>query len=174
MVIGVSAGVGKSTFAMRLGKALGVKVFHLDAFFWKAGWVQASLEEFAGAQQEMIENHASWIVEGNYSSTFEIRAEKADTIIYLELPLGVCLYRVLKRWLTNLGKKRQDLGGECTEKMDWDFFKFIVTTYSGRKKNMDKRLAAYANGRRIVKLKNQQEINYFIEEIEKTKSSSAS
>jgi adenylate kinase family enzyme len=46
MIIGISPGVGKSTFARRLGELLQVEVYHLDAYFWKPNWVEASLEEF--------------------------------------------------------------------------------------------------------------------------------
>ncbi|WP_404469443.1 topology modulation protein [Sutcliffiella horikoshii] len=174
MVIGVSAGAGKSTFAARLGKALDINVFHLDAFFWKQGWVEASMEEFTQSQQEIIKNHSSWIVEGNYTATFDIRAEKADTIIYLELPLRVCLYRVIKRWPTNLGNRRPDLGGECTERMEWAFLKFIIATYRARKKAMKKRLDFYQEDKLVVRLKGKRAIEYFIREIERAKSSSAS
>ncbi|MCG1023689.1 topology modulation protein [Sutcliffiella horikoshii] len=174
MVIGASAGAGKSTFATRLGKALNINVFHLDAFFWKPGWVEASKEEFTQAQQEMIKNNNSWIVEGNYTATFDIRAEKADTIIYLELPLRVCLYRVIKRWLTNLGKRRPDLGGGCTERMEWAFIKFIITTYRPRKKAMKERLDFYQEDKLVVRLKGKAAIEYFLQAIEQTKSSSAS
>ena len=174
MVIGVSAGAGKSTFASRLGKALDIEVFHLDAYFWKSGWVEASMEEFTHAQKEMIKKNSSWIVEGNYTATFDIRAEKADTIIYLELPLRLCLYRVIKRWLTNLGNRRPDLGGECTEKMEWGFLKYIITTYRARKKAMKRRLDFYQEDKLVVRLKGQRAIEYFIREIEKQKSSSAS
>lgn len=173
MVIGVSAGAGKSTFATRLGKALNIDVFHLDAFFWKPGWVEASMDEFTNAQKEIIHKQPSWIVEGNYTATFDIRAEKADTIIYLELPLRVCLYRVIKRWLTNLGHRRPDLGGECTERMEWAFIKFIITTYGPRKKAMKKRLDFYQEDKLVVRLKGKAVIEYFLREIERSKKSSA-
>lgn len=86
MVIGISAGVGKSTFARRLGKATNINVYHLDALYWKPGWIEATLGEFSKEQKEILNLH-QWIIEGNYSNTFETRAESADTLIYLELPL---------------------------------------------------------------------------------------
>lgn len=96
MVIGISPpGVGKSTFARRLGNILNLKVYHLDAYYWKPNWIEAPYEEFANAQKEIVKK-SQWIIEGNYNKTFDIRAEHADTIIYLELPLRVCLYRVVK------------------------------------------------------------------------------
>ncbi|WP_430787510.1 topology modulation protein [Virgibacillus flavescens] len=164
MVMGVSAGVGKSTFARELGKKLGISVCHLDTLFWKPGWVQASLEEFAAGQQEIVKKD-KWIMEGNYSNTTEIRAEMADTIIYLELPLRVCLYRVLKRWITNLGTNRPDMGDGCTEKMDFAFIKFIITTYYPRKKNTTARfqsLQEIGSHKKIITLKSKKEIRTYL------------
>jgi adenylate kinase family enzyme len=171
MVLGVSAGVGKSTFARRLGEALNIKVYHLDALYWKAGWVEAYVEEFAAAQREIV-SRDEWIIEGNYSNTYEIRAERADTMIYLELPLPVCLYRVLKRWLTNLGKTRPDMAEGCKEKMDWDFIKFICKTYYPRKRKMDERFRRFQltdPDRTVVILKNRQEIQSFLDNIQRSR-----
>jgi adenylate kinase family enzyme len=140
MVIGVSAGVGKSTFARRLGNNLNIEVHHLDTFYWRPGWVEAPLEEFISAQKEVL-SHDKWVMEGNYSHSFNLRSELADTIIYLELPLGICLYRVIKRWLSNLGKTRPDMAKGCNEKLDWQFIKFIISTYFPRKKEMKIKLA---------------------------------
>ncbi|MCH1626871.1 topology modulation protein [Fredinandcohnia quinoae] len=159
MVIGVSAGVGKSTFARKLSEKLDIEVCHLDTLFWKSGWVEATLEEFTEAQQEIIKKE-QWIIEGNYSTTFEIRTEYADTIIYLELPRYVCLYRVIKRWLTHIGKKRPDVG--CTEKMDWAFIKFIWTTYHPRVKKMKDRFHRLSHEKTIIVLKGKEEINAYL------------
>lgn len=168
MVIGISAGVGKSTFARRLGEALNIDVYHLDTLFWKPDWVEAPLEEFSNAQKKIV-NQDQWIIEGNYSNTFEIRAEHADTIIYLELPLYVCLYRVIKRRFMNIGKTRSDMGKGCMEKIDWKFIKFIITTYYPRKRNMGERFQhfqSFGPTKDIITLKSKQEIHTYLENIE--------
>ncbi|WP_416825450.1 topology modulation protein [Ectobacillus polymachus] len=168
MVIGVSAGVGKSTFARKLGEALHIRVYHLDALYWKPGWVEASTVEFSTAQQEIV-NQLQWIMEGNYSKTFEIRVEHADTIIYLELPLYICLYRVIKRWITNIGKTRPDMGEGCKEKIDRDFIKFIYTTYSPRKKRMEERMQLFQmlGSKKVIMLKSKREINSYLENVKR-------
>lgn len=169
MVIGVSAGVGKSTFARKLGEILNITVFHLDAYYWKPGWVEASIVEFQAAQEKIVKKE-EWIVEGNYTSTFAVRASFADTIIYLELPLYVCLYRVFKRWLMNIGKTRPDMGEGCKEKLDKDFLKFIITTYYPRKKTMMKRLQelqSQGSKKNIIILKNKKEIQQFLQDVER-------
>ncbi|MDY0406778.1 topology modulation protein [Virgibacillus sp. 179-BFC.A HS] len=168
MVIGVSAGAGKSTLARELGQALNIEVHHLDTVFWKPGWVQATLDEFASAQRKIVETNNRWVIEGNYSNTYEIRAEHADTIIYLELPLYVCLYRVLKRWLKNRGKERLDLGKGCPDKMDWDFISFICRTYYPRKIKMRERLQRFQKlgpEKTVYVLKGKKEIDAFIMKI---------
>lgn len=171
IVAGVSAGVGKSTFAAKLGEDLGLPVYHLDAYHWKPGWQEATKEEFKAAQQTMVEEER-WIIEGNYSSTFDIRMAQADTFIYLELPLVVCLYRVLKRWLTNIGKVRPDMGPGCPEKMEWDFLKFIVTTYAGRKVMMRSRMREFLEiqeGNKVILLSNKKEVGSFWETVDKNR-----
>lgn len=129
-------------------------------------WVQASIEDFSQAQQEIV-NQDQWIIEGNYTPTFSIRTERADTIIYLELPMYICLYRVLKRWAMNIGKTRPDMGEDCKEKIDWAFIKFILTTYYTRKKKMAERFQEFqADGSKtVIMLKNKQEIRIFIEKL---------
>ena len=171
LVLGISAGVGKTTFATQLGRILNKKVYHLDALFWKPGWVEASLEEFSNAQKQIIENTEEWIIEGNYSTTYDLRMKAADTLIYLECPLYVCLYRVIKRYLSNIGKTRPDMGEGCTEKLDWEFIKFIITTYKPRKKKMEKRLSTFKSIRpqnQVITLKNRKAIRSFLKSLEAT------
>ena len=103
-------------------------------------------------------------MEGNYARTVHIREPYADTVIYLELPLHVCLYRVLKRRVQFHGKTRQDIGEGCKEKMDKAFLKFIITTYSARKKSMKERMERYAEeGKTVHYLKTQGEIQGFLD-----------
>ena len=38
MIIG-SGGSGKSTFSSKLSEVLGLPLYHLDAYYWKPGWI---------------------------------------------------------------------------------------------------------------------------------------
>ncbi|MFD1032229.1 P-loop NTPase family protein [Metaplanococcus flavidus] len=171
IVAGVSAGVGKSTFARKLGNELDLSVHHLDAFYWKSGWIERDKEEFKKIQRQLVEAD-QWIIEGNYASSMEIRLAQADTFIYLELPLRVCIYRVLKRWIDNQGKTRPDMAEGCSEKMDKEFLKFIMTTYASRKKAMRKRAADFeASGpdRKAIILQSKKQINNFLNDFHQIK-----
>lgn len=165
MVIGVSAGVGKSTFARELGKILDINVYYLDKLYWKPNWIEASTDEFREDQQDIV-TLEKWIIEGNYSSTFDIRLPHTDTIIYLELPLYICLYRVFKRWIMNFGKTRIDMGEDCKEKLDYAFLKYIWTTYSRRKKSMAARFKSIQESDssiKIITLKGKKEIKSYLQ-----------
>ncbi|WP_165996508.1 topology modulation protein [Bacillus sp. Cs-700] len=168
MVMGASAGAGKSTFAKKLGEILDYEVYHLDALFWKPGWVEASLDEFR-TSQEKIALTSRWIIEGNYSNSYDIRVAQADTIIYIDAPRLLCLYRVLKRWITHLGKTRSDMGKGCNEKMEWSFLTFIWTTYYPRKEKMKKRfeeIQQTSPEKTIIVLQNKAEIAIFLQELQ--------
>ncbi|AQQ52025.1 P-loop NTPase family protein [Planococcus lenghuensis] len=165
MVIGVSAGAGKSTFARELGVRTGLPVHHLDAHFWNAGWVESTPEEFI-EKTAILLREKEWIIDGNYSATFEMRAAEADTMIYLELPLRVCLYRVLKRWVSNLGHTRPDMPESCEEKMDKEFLSFIIRTYATRKVKMRHRLQQFEEarpGNRSIILRGKRQIEGFLD-----------
>lgn len=161
MVIGISAGAGKSTFARRLGEAWNMDVYHLDTLYWAPGWVEVPPEQFTASQKEIV-NRTAWIIEGNYTSTFDLRATYCDTVIYLELPLYLCLYRVIKRRIQNNGKARPDMAKGCKEKIDKKFITFILKTYYPRKKTMAERLQILEDqGKRVIALKGRQEIETF-------------
>lgn len=162
MVIGVGPGVGKSTFSRRISELTDIKVTHLDRLYWGPCWIENPYEEFVDAQEQVVQEE-KWIIEGNYASTFNIRERHAETIIYLELPLWICLYRVLKRRVQYHGRTRDDMGEGCEEKMDWAFLKFILTTYRPRKKTMIKRLQRYVKeGKTVHYLKTTAQIEGFL------------
>lgn len=164
IVAGVSAGVGKSTFASKLAKKLEIPVHHLDTYYWQSGWIERDTEEFRKDQQQLVKRE-TWIIEGNYSSSMGIRLAEADTFIYLELPLRVCIYRALKRWVVNYGKTRPDMADGCVEKMDKEFIKFILTTYTDRKQEMRQRATdflASGTNRKAIVLQTQKQIDSFL------------
>src|SRR5690349_18913828 len=95
VVIG-SGGSGKSTFSRELGRATGIPVIHLDREFWRPGWEETPKDEWNALVAELLAGE-SWIMDGNFGGTREMRMQAADTIIFLDLPRRVCLYRILKR-----------------------------------------------------------------------------
>jgi adenylate kinase family enzyme len=90
------AGSGKSTFSLALGAKTGVPVIHLDLHFWKPGWVAPSEAEWRLKQRDVLAGDA-WIADGNYHETLDLRLERADTVVVLDLPWWRCSGRALLR-----------------------------------------------------------------------------
>lgn len=123
LIIG-SPGSGKSKFSFRLSEKLNIPIIHLDKLFWKSGWANRSKEAFDKLLIEEMEKE-SWIIDGNYSRTLPMRLEKADTVIFFDYSRFVCLWRVLKRVVTNYGKVRADMSEGCRERFDWEFIRYV-------------------------------------------------
>jgi adenylate kinase family enzyme len=90
------AGAGKSTFALALAAKTGLPVIHLDLHFWKPGWVAPSDAEWRERQRRVLAGEA-WIADGNYHETLDLRLERADTVVLLDLPWWVCSRRAILR-----------------------------------------------------------------------------
>ncbi len=119
-----SGGSGKSTLARQLGRELNIEVYHLDALFWKPNWVGVLKDEQRKIQEELVERE-SWIIDGKYGGTMEIRLHAADTIIFLHISRYICLFRAIKRSIKYRNRTRPDMGEGCNEKLDIEFLKWI-------------------------------------------------
>lgn len=121
-----SPGAGKSTLARSLGLRTGLPVIHLDQVFWSPGWVALSPHEFESRCRQLVAADR-WIIDGNFSSTLDLRAAAADTLLFLDLPRLTCLARALKRIWTHRGRTRPDMAPGCPERLDVEFLRYIWT-----------------------------------------------
>ena len=92
------AGSGKSTLALALGAGSGLPVIHLDLEFWKPGWTAPSESEWREKQRAVLAGDA-WIAEGNYHETLDLRLERAEAVVVLDMPWWLCSARALRRGL---------------------------------------------------------------------------
>jgi len=122
LIIG-SCGAGKSTAAKSLAEIIHVPVIHLDAHYWKPGWVESEKDEWLKKVKELCAR-PQWIMDGNYSSTMDYRFEHADTVIFLLYPRLTCLKGIFKRLFTS--QRVDDILG-CKERIDWQFFHYVWT-----------------------------------------------
>ncbi|MDT7604653.1 MAG: hypothetical protein QOF61_2650 [Acidobacteriota bacterium] len=160
LVIG-SGGSGKSTFSKRLGEALGLEVIHLDRLYWKSGWVETPKPEWRVRVEELIRRDA-WVMDGNYSGTLDIRLEACDTVVFLDVPRSVCLWRVLKRVATYRRGGRADMAEGCAEKFDLVFMRWIWTYPKQKRLKIFKLLAEKARDKTVAVLRTQAEIESFL------------
>ena len=159
VVVG-SGGSGKSTFSRELGRVTGIPVIHLDREYWRPGWEETPKDEWKARVADMLEGER-WIMDGNFGGTREMRMQAADTIIFLDLPRRVCLYRILKRTLKYYGRSRPDMAEGCPERLDLEFVMW-VWNYKHRSR---KRLLAELEGleeKSVIILRNQRQVSDFL------------
>lgn len=154
------AGAGKSTLARQLGEKLGLPVVHLDKLFWKPGWVESTKEEIDKKILEEMEK-PKWILDGNYNRTMPMRVAKCDTVIYLDFSRFACLMGIGKRFITNYGKVRPDMGEGCPERIDWEFLQW-VWNYNKNKRLQNYRLLNASPHAEIIILKNRNQVRRFL------------
>jgi len=124
LIIG-PCGSGKSTLAFTLGRRLGLPVHHMDQLGWLPGWVEADKDQLRETLGAMVATER-WLIEGNYGSTLDLRLHRADTVVYLDFPIALCLWRVLRRVLRYRGRTRPDMTDGCPERFDLEFFRYIL------------------------------------------------
>ena len=116
LIIG-NAGAGKTTFARQLAEKLQLPLVHLDKLYWCGNWEHVSRPEFDTLLQAELEK-PQWIIDGNFNRTLPHRLQYCDTVFYFDLPAITCLAGITKRILSNYGKSRSDMGGNCAEYFD--------------------------------------------------------
>ncbi|TWT26170.1 DNA topology modulation protein [Planomicrobium sp. CPCC 101110] len=159
-----SGGSGKSTFSRALGKRLGIGVDHLDALLWKAGWEPTSRTEQLEIQQQLTQKE-SWIIDGNYNGTLELRLRAADTIVFLDMPRILCLYRVLKRRWHYRRKPRPDMAAGCGEKITFEFLKWVWHYPNTKRPHVLEMLEGLAGEKTIVVLDSPRKAETFLENL---------
>lgn len=164
LVIG-AGGAGKSTFSRRLGERLGLEVIHLDVEHWRPGWVEPPKDEWARKVDELC-SRETWVIDGNFSGTLERRLAACDTVVFLDMPRVVCVWRALKRVAKYRDGTRPDMADGCREQFD---LKFLLWIWNFRTRSRPKVLALlekYADGKKVVRLRSSAEAEEFLNSLE--------
>lgn len=160
LIIG-NSGAGKSTLARRLGEKLGLPVVHLDVLYWKPGWVESADEEFH-ARIEAYQRADAWIADGNFGGSWRLRMPAADTIVWLDLPAWLCLVRAIWRVFEYRDGTRPDMAEGCREKIDFQFYGYILSYNRKMRPRLEKALAEHGTHARLFHLKSDREIAAFL------------
>ena len=161
-----NAGAGKTTFAKQLAQKLRLPLVHLDKLYWCGNWEHLSRDEFDAILQTELEK-PQWIIDGNFNRTIPHRLQYCDTVLYFDFPTITCLRGITKRPLTNLGKVRSDMGGNCIEHFDSHKISLFrnVLTFNKQHRTDYYKLLDNADNVKVFIFKNRRQANAFLAEL---------
>jgi adenylate kinase family enzyme len=94
-VVGVS-GSGKTTVGRRLAGSLEVPFVELDSIFHQPRWTELPSDEFRKRVGEAL-TADGWVVDGNYSDVRDLVWQRAETVVWLDLPRRLVMRRIIQR-----------------------------------------------------------------------------
>ena len=160
-------GAGKTILARKLGRRVGLPVVHLDRVFWRPGWVEPDRSEWETAHRQALAGEA-WIADGNFGSTMAERLGWADTIVLLDPPPLLCLWRVAWRNLRWLGLRRDDLPAGCHERPSLAFWRYVLRYRKTRLLRVTERIEAAGPGKRVIIVHSRSDVRRFLAEVGET------
>lgn len=94
VVVAGTSGSGKTTLAGRIGQALGVPHIEIDALFHGPAWTpRPSFVQ----DVHRFGDGPCWVTEWQYSAVRQYLAERADLVVWLDLPRALVLTQVVRR-----------------------------------------------------------------------------
>lgn len=163
LIIG-SCGAGKSTLSRKMSSKLNLPIIHLDQEYWQPGWEETPKSEWEDKVKQLIKR-PTYIMDGNYASTLDIRLSEADHLIFLDYPTRISFWRVLKRIISNYGKTRLDMTEGCPERFDIEFLHYVLVFNLISRKRITKILEKHQDQTDIVILKTDKEVNTYLAQL---------
>ena len=152
-------GSGKSTFSRALAEQTGLPLYHLDMLYWNADKTTVERSVFIERLLEVLQKDA-WLIDGNYSSTMELRMQECDTVFFLDYPADICLQGVKDRQ----GKPRPDMPWVETEE-DTEFLEYIQNFHKENRPQVLELLQKYSH-KTIHIFQNREDADTFLEDIQ--------
>ena len=156
MVVGCP-GSGKSTVAIRIAQKLDLPVVHLDKIHYAPGWQERTKAEKKRLATR-VEQADRWVIDGNLSATYPHRLSRADCCVWLDIPLRIQLWRVLKRRLSGA---RLGLPRGSPDQLSLEFIKYVLRSDRLTRPKYQK-LHLEAGSTPFFHLRSTQEINGFL------------
>ncbi|MFW2161264.1 adenylate kinase [Acinetobacter beijerinckii] len=171
-IIGTT-GSGKSTFARKLADKRKLQYIELDNLLWLDDWQESPNETLFLKLKIAIEQAATgWTIDGLYTRTVPMIMKEVDTVIWLDYPFHINLYRLTKRTLGRVISQKklwEDSNNRESLKMMLSKESIFVWLFKSYPKNRKKYLALMQNPDyqhiRFIRLTSPKHAEKFLEQI---------
>jgi adenylate kinase family enzyme len=162
-----STGSGKTSLARAVAACLAMPRVELDALHWDPNWTEASDHVFRERVAEALSGDR-WVVDGNYSRVHDFTIQRADAVVWIDLPFHQTLWRLagrtFRRWWTREELWRGNRERLATQFLSRDsIFYWLITSYPRRKRQFPELLRrCAARGQLTFRLKSQREVDAWV------------
>jgi adenylate kinase family enzyme len=170
---------GKTTTSRALAARLGVPHVELDALHHDAGWQEAPADVLlARVEAALAAASDGWVADGNYHGKLGTYVlERADTVVFLDLPQRTAFRRVLWRTLSRVVSGKELWNGN-RETLRNAFSRdsivlWVITNHRSHRTKWPERVAPF-NHLDVVRLRSPREVREFLQSIQATESMSGS
>ena len=167
IVVFGTTGSGKSWLAERLAERHGLRLIELDALFWGPAWQPAPLELFRHRVEREIRD-GDWVVVGIYGQVRDIVWQRADTLVWLDLPLPLVMWRLFWRTLRRI-VTREDLWGTGNREslrrtlLSRDsILLWALKTHGRNRRRFFEECSNFAAGRTVIRLRSSRDVERFV------------
>ncbi len=140
------SGSGKTTLARRVAAALDVPFVETDALVHGPGWSETGDAELRELLRPTVES-AGWVLDSDYRRKLGTYVmEHADTVVWLDLPLRVCLRRLWGRTIPRIRTQEPLWNGNTESWRDafggWDsLFVYAIRKHVAQRRDLPRLLA---------------------------------
>lgn len=167
-IISSASGNGKTTTGRALAARLGVPFVELDALHHGPNWTEATAEELRARVEPIVLSDA-WVIDGTYRNKLgDLVFERAEVVVWLDLPVHVWLPRLLKRTARRI-IRREELWNGNREKLQYVFdprtsvVLYALRAYRARRRTYPRELARFP----VVRLRTTSEVERFLRRAER-------
>jgi adenylate kinase family enzyme len=158
-----ASGNGKTTLGRALAERLGVPFVELDSLVHGPGWTEISDDELRRLVEPIVAGDG-WVVDGGYRRKIgDLVLARADTVVWLDLPIRVWLPRLVRRTLRRI-RGRETLWNDNEESFRTAFWGreslvgFALRMHFDRRRRYPEELAPYS----VMRLRTQAEVDRFL------------
>jgi adenylate kinase family enzyme len=162
-LIASASGNGKTTVGRALAERLDVPFYELDAFHHGPNWTPATAEELRASVEPIVASD-DWVIDGTYRGKIgDLVLERADLVVWLDLPLRVWLPRLLRRTAHRIAT-REELWNGNREELRFALHPtnsvvlYALRNYRRTRRTLGAELARFP----LVRLRTREEVDRFL------------